>query len=476
MAKTVVGYFDNFTQAEQAVRALTDNGFDRNDISLIASDAPGVYTRHDDATQTITETGASGVAMGAGTGAVVGGLGGLLVGLGALAIPGIGPVIAAGPLGAALLGAGLGGAAGGIIGALTDIGVAEEEAGVYAEGIRRGGAVVSLKTEGLMADRAADILERHGAVDIDKQAAEWRQSGWTGYDPHAESYRKAESTLSSGKSASTMASTTTSDRMTTATASITPPSPDAMGTTATKPLREPPRQRTATENVSTHQGRTGETTIPVVEEELHVGKRAVERGGVRVYSRVTETPREETVQLRDEEISVERRPVNRPLRSGEMAELKDTVVEMRETDEEAVITKEARVVEEVDVRKNVTERTETVRDTVRRTDVNVEQIGAHRASSTRGFDSYATDFRNNFASTYGNRGYAYDRYEPAYRYGYTLASDTRYSGKNWNAIEADVRRDWEKNNQGQGAWEDFKDSIRYAWDKVRGHGSASRAA
>ena len=90
------------------------------------------------------------------------------------------------------------------------------------------------------------------------------------------------------------------------------------------------------------------------------------------------------------------------------------------------------------------------------------------------FDTYANDFRSNFTTKYGNRGYSYDRYEPAYRYGYTLAGDTRYAGKDWSAIEADVRRDWEKNNQGS-AWEDFKDSIRYAWDRVRGY-SASEAA
>jgi hypothetical protein len=83
------------------------------------------------------------------------------------------------------------------------------------------------------------------------------------------------------------------------------------------------------------------------------------------------------------------------------------------------------------------------------------------------YENYATDFRKNFTTTYGNRGYTYDRYEPAYRYGYTLASDRRYAGKDWSAIEADARSDWEKTNKG--AWEDFKDSIRYAWDRVRGY-------
>jgi len=90
------------------------------------------------------------------------------------------------------------------------------------------------------------------------------------------------------------------------------------------------------------------------------------------------------------------------------------------------------------------------------------------------FDDYATDFRNNFTTTYGTRGYTYNRYEPAYRYGYTLATDQRYANKDWAAIEADARRDWEKNNQG--VWEDFKDSIRYAWDRVRGYSVAEASA
>jgi uncharacterized membrane protein len=107
----------------------------------------------------------------------VGGLGGLLLGLAALAIPGIGPVIAAGPLGAALLGAGLGTVSGGIIGALVDIGVAEQEARDYAEALRRGGTVVAVKTEGLMIDRAIEIMEQHGAIDMNKRMAEWQRSG-----------------------------------------------------------------------------------------------------------------------------------------------------------------------------------------------------------------------------------------------------------------------------------------------------------
>lgn len=119
----------------------------------------------------------------------------------------------------------------------------------------------------------------------------------------------------------------------------------------------------------------GEYSLPVIEEQLSVGKRAVERGGVRVYSRVTETPVEETVQLREEHVTVERRPVNRAVSDADVSAFKEGTIEVTETAEEAVVAKQARVVEEVVVGKQVEERTETVRDTVRRTDVEVEQIG-----------------------------------------------------------------------------------------------------
>ncbi len=117
----------------------------------------------------------------------------------------------------------------------------------------------------------------------------------------------------------------------------------------------------------------GETAIPVVEEELRVGKREVERGGVRVESRVTETPVEEQVNLREEHVHVERRPVNRPVGDAENL-FREGTLEVSEKAEEVVVAKEARVVEVVVVGKEVAERTETVRDTVRRTDVEVEEV------------------------------------------------------------------------------------------------------
>ena len=135
----------------------------------------------------------------------------------------------------------------------------------------------------------------------------------------------------------------------------------------------------------------GEARIPVIEEELHVGKREVEGGGVRVRTRVVERPVEEVVRLREERVNVERRPVNRPITEADLSAFREGSFELTERSEEAVVAKEARVVEEVAINKEVGERTETVRDTVRSTDVDVEQTGGVKA---RGASANASDKPN----------------------------------------------------------------------------------
>ena len=126
----------------------------------------------------------------------------------------------------------------------------------------------------------------------------------------------------------------------------------------------------------------GETAVPVVTEELVVGKRAVDRGGVRVFRRVVEIPVEETVNLREEHVTMERRPVDRAATDSDLT-FGNRTIELTETAEEAAISKDARVVEEVLVGKQASERVETVHDTVRKTEVEVEEIPSTTFGSTR---------------------------------------------------------------------------------------------
>jgi uncharacterized protein (TIGR02271 family) len=211
------------------------------------------------------------------------------------------------------------------------------------------------------------------------------------------------------------------------------------------------------------------TAIPVVQEELQVGKREVQRGGVRVFSRVVETPVNESVNLREEHVNVERRPVDQPISGSDASAFKEQSIEMREKAEEAVVQKSARVVEEVVVGKEVSQRQENIQDTVRHTEVQVENLGSDRtsmrASSLGDNDSY---FRNDWQTNYSSLGGSYDDYAPAYQYGSQMRSDTRYQNRNWDDVESDLRSDWDTRYGGSGSstWEKMKAAVRRGWDKV----------
>lgn len=174
-ARTIARLFDDHATAEAAVRDLESAGFSDSDISLVR--------RQGDTAGTGKDTDTSGAGIGATIGGVVGGGAGLLAGLGLMAIPGLGPVVAAGWLVAALAGAGAGAAAGGLLGALTDAGVTEEEAHVYAEGVRRGGSLVTVRVaDEARATQAEQLLSRHQSVNIAERGAQYRSTGWTRYD------------------------------------------------------------------------------------------------------------------------------------------------------------------------------------------------------------------------------------------------------------------------------------------------------
>jgi uncharacterized protein (TIGR02271 family) len=204
-----------------------------------------------------------------------------------------------------------------------------------------------------------------------------------------------------------------------------------------------------------------EEVVPVVEEELAVGKRTVETGGVRVHKTTSERPVEENINLHEERVSVERRPVDRPVTAADMTAFQDETIEMREMAEEAVVEKRARVVEEVVVGKESRERTEHISDTIRRTDVEVEPLVASNTMRT-GWDSVDTSCRTHFNQNYASSGWDYDSgYSHAYRYGFDLAG----SGRDWSSMEGDVRTNWETKNKG--TWDRFKDAIRYGFDQGR---------
>ena len=180
--QTITAFYDRYEDASAAVAALEGNGIPHGDVSLVgnnAGDGSGAGTSPENGKDEAKDGAKDGTGAGASLGTVVGGAAGLLAGLGLVAIPGVGPVVAAGWLVATLTGAGIGAAAGGLGGALVGAGVNQTDAHTYGEGVRRGGTLVTVRIEDAQASAVAAILEQHGPADLDQKAASWRAEGWT---------------------------------------------------------------------------------------------------------------------------------------------------------------------------------------------------------------------------------------------------------------------------------------------------------
>jgi stress response protein YsnF len=410
MRQTVVGVFDRYSSAQRAVQVLADSGFGADAVHITDELSD---TTDDDADQR--------AARAADDDTITGKIRQFFVGL-------FGP---------------------------DD----DNEVTQFSETIRRGGAVVKVDVEDDdRVDLARQALERAGATDVDEESAtgdlsDTRRTTWSDA-PDAERSTQAQSWTGA---------------------------------------RETPDEDMGTE---VRAAGTGEQAIPVVREELQVGKRAEQAGGVRVFTRAVDRPVEEAVTLREERAQVERRPADREVTAEDRSRAEGGTVEVRETVEKPVVQKVARVVEEVVVGKEVNEREERIRETLHDTEVQVESLGTDKSrfdtsrsdmsssdmsssertgadmsrsdmsSGISGSDTLGSDsaYRQHFATQYGASGSErYEEYEPAYRYGSSLASDSRYSGRRWDDIEEDVRRDWQTSNPGS-AWDRFKAAVRHAWE------------
>lgn len=188
MVKTIIGSFDTVAEANRAVRDLRDAGFLESDINLVANNVQGSDTTE----ARLPAAGEHPTATGVLTGGAIGGAAGLAASLMGLAIPGIGPILAAGPIVAALAGAGAGAVAGGLIGSLTEMGVEKNDAEIYAEAVRRGGSLVTVRADESRSEEVTSILKDAGAIDVQRRVEEWRSDGWKGYDAAAEPFTYEE--------------------------------------------------------------------------------------------------------------------------------------------------------------------------------------------------------------------------------------------------------------------------------------------
>jgi stress response protein YsnF len=481
--KTISRLYKDYDTGARVITELERAGIPHDDISIVANNEGGWFDRDRtisgvDRDRDGRDDRVEGAAAGAGIGATLGGVAGLLAGLGMLAIPGIGPVVAAGWLASTAAMAAAGGTAGGLIGALTQAGHDENEAHAYAEGVQRGGTLVTVRVDDSHAataeaimqryddrvetgttgtayredtmgtahreewsgdrivavfentdraaaarqalvgdgidnarmelvdrrsdldnwsamkrhalpdedthlfaeslgrghailvirapsgehDRVMRVLSRFNPIDIEEHAQQWRNTGWSGVHPGKEAWDVQRQNVSARSTIATAAAATTTP------ATSTPAAPRASTTSTTA-------ARGATE--------VQEEVFPVYEEELKVGKRVIEQGRVRVHAYTVEQPVQENVTLREERVEVEHRPVNRPVSGvpGEAA-FRDRTIEVTTHREEPVINKEARIQEEIVVRKEADQHTETVRDTVRHTEVEIEDDRARTTQPT----------------------------------------------------------------------------------------------
>ncbi|MDB5819461.1 MAG: hypothetical protein JWQ11_3101 [Rhizobacter sp.] len=413
MNQTVVGFFDTRAQAQDAVSRLQAAGF----AAQLSEEAS-----YDSTTSTSTST-----------------------------------------TSASHTGTDSGGMMSGIRNFFSDVfGDSHEHMSDYEEAVKRGGCVVkvSVSSDEQLA-QATDVLEDAGAADIEERASQWRQPSM------------AASSASSDAAVDTPAAYAMSTRST-----------DTKSTTGTA-------STASTASLGSTEGTSA--AIPIVEESLEVGKRTIDRGGVRVYTRTVETPVNESVQLREEHAVVERRPVDRALSEAELDGFQERSIEVREMAEKAVVSKSARVVEEVVVGKQASERTENISDTVRHTEVEVERLDGtasgmtSSAGATTGMSSssqptpsasslasaypgdadYVDTYKSDYDTRYASLGGSFDDYQPAYKYGHTMANDQSYSGRDWDDLEPTLKSDWSSKNPGN-PWEKVKDGVKHAWHVARG--------
>ncbi len=299
----------------------------------------------------------------------------------------------------------------------------DKDVELYSDAVNRGHFALTLTADSLPdVERAADIVERYGPIDIDEKAQEWGTASYTG-----DAMRSASGTLNQSQAVAQQSS--------------------QQGSMQGSQLSGS-QQRAEVDSDTAR-------AIPVIQEELAVGKREVQRGGVRIYQRLVETPVNETVDLREEHVNVERRPVDKPVSPADLNAFQEGTIEMRETAEEAVVQKTARVVEEVVVGKEVSQREQQISDTVRRTEVEIEQLTPDEDNA----------YRSHWTSNLSSAGGSYDDYAPAYQYGSAMRRSDSYRGRSWDDVEPALRSDWEARNPGS-TWEKMKAAVRHGWDRL----------
>ena len=269
----------------------------------------------------------------------------------------------------------------------------KDQAGHYSEAVRRGSTVVTVTVEGdARVEQARSTLATAGAVDIDKRTEDWRQEGYAGFDPSSAPYQSEQIAAERSRYQTTAGMRQTDDAL----------MPD-------------------------------DTVLPVVREDLEVGKREVDMGTVRVFSRTEMRPVDEQVQLREERADIERRTVDRPATDADLKAF------------------------------------ETGAGMNTNTAPSMNSAMGMGATGMNSSGMASPDYRSHYQTHQSSLGGSFEDYEPAYQYGSTLRADPRYANRSWDEVEADAHSDWtSRNPDGASTWEKTKMAVKHGWESMTG--------
>lgn len=297
-------------------------------------------------------------------------------------------------------------------------GVPSSDARQFAEAVRRGGnLVITELDDDSKADEVARYLDQQESVDLSSRREKWRKTGYSGFNPNADLYSREE----------------------------------------------------VEKEKSRILGSGEEARMTSAREDVRVGKRDVDTGGLRVHKRVVEKPVDTEVHLRSEKAEIHREKVNKSLgrnsSHGDDDVFRDETIEVREHSEEPVVQKETRIEEEIRIGTSVEEHTETIHETARETVIDIERLTAD-VGDKHDFANFEEDFREHHKSQYTTTGADYSSYEPAYRFGHAFGVSDRYEGREYNDIESDMQRSYEREH-GEGTFSKYRDAARHGFEAAR---------
>ncbi|USB33735.1 YsnF/AvaK domain-containing protein [Paenibacillus sp. YPG26] len=334
MTKKIVGVFRNDNEATNAIEELKRQGFKAEDISIVAKDKRDVSAISDETGTKAPE----GVATGAATGGILGGVTGLLAGLGALAIPGIGPIVAAGPIAAALTGAAVGAGAGGLVGGLVGLGIPEEEAKEYDTMVNDGRILVIVDADSAQEGRIYQIFRDNNSLN-------------------AHYYNKYQD-------------------------SSNVQTQDVVGThlsaadTGTKPVYNEVDNAAISSGTGRSSAERESDKLRLHEEQLTVDKNRVQTGEVQIHKEIVEEQKTINVPVTHEEVVIERRAVHDGDSVTGQPIGKDETIRIPVSEEKVEVNKQSVVTGEIEARKREVQETEQVQDVIRKEEARVERSGS----------------------------------------------------------------------------------------------------